>query len=212
MARTKRRVGRPRDGKLRYYGPDGAEIPEIHIDKDGNHSVRWKDKDSGKWKKRNLGRKEKYVYKKYLSWKAEHDGVKTVTIDALKGSVPTGYSFSKVEFTHIDDDGKFGETEIKELKFGIPDLEILERAKDIIDEFPRKAAEVLGIPYENLIGLKKRKIYTLHEIGDHYFNQSKYQNLKLLKRSQINEYKEMKKSWDKFVKILGVETVVEVKK
>ena len=55
-----------------------------------------------------------------------------------------------------------------------------------------------------------RKAYTLKQIGDHFFGLLKYQNPE--KRSQKNELKELKKTWQMFCEIIGVKTAGEVAK
>ena len=55
-----------------------------------------------------------------------------------------------------------------------------------------------------------RKAYTLKQIGDHFFSLLKYENPE--KRSQKNELKEVRKSWQVFCDMIGVKTAGEVAK
>ena len=55
-----------------------------------------------------------------------------------------------------------------------------------------------------------RKAYTLKQIGDHFFGLLKYQNPE--KRSQKNELKELRKTWQVFCDVIGVQTAGEVAK
>jgi len=216
-----KKLGRPRLKTSTFYDSEGNEMKGFRYDSSADtYYFRWKDKKRI-WQKRNCGRDENKARFKYYRLLSELEG------EAFTTAQKPNYNLSfkgkgKIAFTdkinslleNHQIDPAFFLNEVMESfvisEVDIQDSFVWERAKTLIQSDPKKAADILGIPYENLIGLRKKKIYTLKEIGDYYFNQDKFKNLK--KRSQINELKEIRKSWCRFVETLGVETVIEVAK
>jgi integrase len=91
-----------------------------------------------------------------------------------------------------------------------PDTYVWQRARELIYSDPRKASQILDIPYENLIGINKKKNYTLKEIGDNYFNKIEFQGVRT--SSQKSELKKVQRSWNRFCKCIKVKTILEVEK
>lgn len=216
-----KKMGRPRSRNNTFYDAQGNELVGFNYDASADtYCYRWK-AQNGKWQKRNLSRDEKRARYKYYRVKAEVNGENFSTVrkpDYIKSLaakaeiVLSDKIFNLLENNNIDpvDFLKNVIQSVNLYQIDIQDSYVWERVKELIQEDPKKASNILDIPYENLIGVKTRKIYTLKEIGDNYFNQEKFQHIK--KRSQINEIREVKRSWKKFVQVLGVETITEVTK
>lgn len=220
MANKSQKIGKPRSDDSRVYGSDGTEIPYLRKDKAGNYYARWKD-DDGKWHKKNLGRNKSKALGRYATWEAEHKGetfsplhkpsyLKSISGKAQillkedvyqmlegRGINPASFLTEIVDKIMID-------------QVNAPDSYVWDRAKELIHSDPRKASQILDIPYENLIGVNKKKNYTLKEIGDNYFNKIEFQGKR--KSSQKSELKKVRSAWDRFCKIVKVKTILEIEK
>lgn len=220
MAKQSNRVGRPRKENSRVYGLDGSEIPYMRKDGVRNHYVRWKD-DDGKWHKKNLGRTTSKALIRYAKWEAEQRGEefsilnKPNYLKSLSGKAEILLSedvYEMLEEKDIDP-SSFLRDIIDKMTIesvNAPDSYVWERAKELIHSNPRNASRILEIPYENLIGLNKKKNYTLEEIGDNYFNKVEFQGE--LKTSQKSELDKVRNTWDRFGKIVKVKTILEIDK
>ncbi len=83
-------------------------------------------------------------------------------------------------------------------------------AKDLIHNDPKRASELFEIPYERLVGIGSKKNYTLQEIGDNYFNKVEFQGQ--LTDSQRKELSKIRSSWQRFLGVVKVKTIREVNK
>ncbi len=220
MANQSKRIGRPRNEESRVYGPDGAEMPYMRKDKAGNYYARWKN-DNDKWHKKNLGRIKSKALLRYAKWDAEQKGERFSTIykpsyvKSLSGKANILLKddiYDMLEKQNIDPvfflEEIIGRINIEQIN--APDSYIWERAKELIYSDPRKASQILEIPYDNLIGLHKKKNYTFEEIGENYFNKVEFQGK--LKSSQKSELNKVKKTWKRFCDIIKVKTILEVNK
>ena len=233
--KRKNRRGRPRDPGKRVYSPvDGSELPYARLDAQGNIFFSWKD-EKGTWHKRNLGRDKTAFYPKYLRLETQLvKGEKYVEIDSQdlqQGTKIINYpdgevlpeegestesvlrrieESNKMMFKRFQEGPEDLNQEVVEDKKLVPLSYIWTVARGLIHSNPKRASEMLGIPYENLVGLKKVRVYTLEEIGEYYFNLERFKNL--TRRTQKKEFAALQRTWERFKRVLGVETVNEVKK
>lgn len=61
-----------------------------------------------------------------------------------------------------------------------------------------------------MIGVNKKKNYTLKEIGEHYFSKIEFQGE--LTSSKKSELKKVERTWNRFCKSITVKTILEVNK
>lgn len=210
MANNTKR-GRPRDKAKIVYSPvDGTILPYAKIDAQGNRFFSWKD-EKGVWKKKNLGRGKKW-YNRYLQYEAQYIKKEPYVV------------LPEITIPIVSDDEIDDENDVEEFELTIENgkgqvtkitprfqLSIMVKwAKDIIHNNPERASKLFEIPYERLIGLAPKKNYTLQEIGSQYFNKIEFKGK--LKTSQNSELKKVRRTWDRFCKVVGVKTILEIKK
>ena len=220
MAEQSKRVGRPRGNDSRVYGSDGAEIHYMRKDKAGNYHARWKD-DNGEWHKKNLGRKRSKALLRHANWEAEQKGDTFSTLHKpsyLKSISGKASILLKEDiYEMLEERGINPVSFLEEIvdkimidQIEAPDSYVWERAKELIHSDSRKASQILDITYENLIGVSKKKNYTLKEIGENYFSKIEFQGG--LTSSQKSELKKVDRAWNRFCKSITVKTILEVNK
>jgi hypothetical protein len=220
MAKQSQKVGRPRSSDSRVYRQDGSEIPYMRKDKAGNYYVRWKD-DKGQWHKKNLGRNKTTAMLRYARWEAEHKGETFSTLykpDYLQSISGKASILLKDDISQmLEEKGIEPASFLREImekimieQINAPDTYVWERAKELIHSDTKKASQILNIPYENLIGVNKKKNYTLKEIGDNYFNKIEFQGD--LNSNEKSESGKVRTSWDRFCRIVQVKTILEIQK
>jgi len=206
--------GRPRNKSLVVYSPvdETTILPHARKDSQGNYFFCWKD-EKGKWRKKNLGRGNIW-YQRYLQYEAKyilkepHIILPDVIPPALKDYEISGETknVDELEVT-IDEYGAANITRITP-RF---QLSVMAKwAKDLIHKDPKRASDLFEVPYERLVGLKELKNYTLKEIADAYFNKEDFQEE--LSGNQKQELQKIRRSWERFTKIVGAKTIKEVDK
>lgn len=205
--------GRPKNKSLTVYSPvDNTTIlPYARKDAQGNYFFSWKD-EQGRWRKKNLGRGEKW-YQKYLQYEAQFitkepnvvlpDIIPPILKD---GEISDTVNVDEFEFTIGED----GVPNITSISPRFQQSVMIKWAKDLIHNDPKQASKLFEVPYERLIGLNQPKNYTLKEIGDAYFNREEFQDE--LNTSQKQELRKTRKTWDRFTKMVGVKTIKEIDK
>ena len=207
--------GRPREKSKIVYSPvDNTTIlPHARKDKDGNVFFSWKD-ENGVWKKKNCGRGPNW-FQKYLQFEAEiiYKDPFVILPEIIPPVIESrclGKSRPKNvhEFTiKIDPEG---EASISSIVPKHRRSVMINWAKELLHNDPRRASQLFAIPYENLIGIGKKENYSLKEIGVNYFKRPEL-NLNVGKETK-KELLKVKDTWNRFVKVVGVNTIKEVDK
>jgi len=206
--------GRPRTKDKIVHSPvDSTTIlPYAKKDAAGNYFFSWKDED-GSWKKKNLGRRDNW-YQRYLQFEATIINKEPQVI--LPKLIPPNINEGMI----TTDTENVDEFEITIQENGIADItQIIPKysqsvmsqwARDLIHNNPKKASELFEIPYDRLLGIGEIKNYTLKEISVNYFGNVKFKNK--LKGEQKKEYNKVKKTWERFEKVVNVKTIREISK
>ena len=164
-----RKPGRPRSKDSTHYDAQGKEMVGFRYDASADTFVyRWKDRD-GKWQKRNLSRDKEKAKRKYYRVRAQADGEPLTTVAKADYLEDLG-ARTKARLTtlvneileHKEMDPEKFVRKVMEFinayQTEIHDSYVWKRVKQLIAQDPKTSANMLGIPYESLIGARKKKV------------------------------------------------------
>lgn len=166
-----------------------------------------------------FGSDHKSAIYKFRQWQAEQDGEKSTTAHKLdyQKSIKTKLGF-EVDVDLLNRLKKGGIKNLEEIfdrvkikETDVSDSFVLARTRELLLENQVETSNKMGLPglaHVDLMDAKEQ--ITLKEIGEVYFDQPKFTSV--LSENQKSELHKVKITWEKFCKVVEVETIRELSK
>ncbi|MHB9069647.1 MAG: tyrosine-type recombinase/integrase [Sedimentisphaerales bacterium] len=209
--------------KKQIIGTEGKVVEGLSFDDGKSKSYFHRYKENGKWKKLPLGRdKAEAIYKLARFLSKNHENYGDIESSKLKKAVRITLA-SSITYKEGDDKDEYkkrltqwaidmrkGEIDPKHTSISrIPDSYVYARARQLILANKIEAAKQMGInEIATFDTMKYQKPRTLKEIGEKYLNKSEFQ-VKLSEQQKLEKAK-VKKTWERFCKVVAVECVDEL--